>query len=227
MQESTASWLIYHPHRERRSIDEHIIHFDDTTGNQDPYIWADPFLHTYCHMSQFHAEEGGTHLWVSGDTFPGFSQLYCDLVFVVAQKLHWSQANDIACHDLIVDSPEAFSDHYRWHAQHPYTRRRRYTLKADPERSFQAQTAGGDLINIVPMLERHGVTLDDLRAGLRAGFASRPMKIPTQTANAVAADLHNQAFHHLTGPILRQIRLNHPELASPRPHGSPPKINSK
>jgi len=216
MQHSAASWLIYHPRRERRSLDGHVVHFDDTRGNQDPYIWAGQFLHTYCHMSQLRAEVGGFHLWVSGDAFLDFSRLYCDLVFVVGEKLCWPQPNDIAPDDQLVDSREAFNDHYRWHTQHPYRRRRhRYTLKADPERSFQAQAAGGDLIDIVPSLERQGVALASLRAGLRAGFASRPMKIPSYAATAVTADLRRQATHHLTGPTLQQIRLEHPELASP------------
>jgi hypothetical protein len=219
MQEGAASWLIYHPQREHRSLDGRVVHCDGTSGNQDPYIWADCFLHTYCHMSQLRAAVGGIHLWVSGDAFPDFRRLYCDLVFVVAEKRFWPQANHIACDDPIVDSPEAFGDHYRWHGQHPYARRRRYTLKADPERSFQPQTADGDLIDVVPLLEHHAITLENLRAGLRAGFASRPITVSTQTASAVAAELRSQATNHLTGQILRRIRLRHHELASPGPDG--------
>lgn len=215
MQQSAASWLIYHPRREQRSLDGHIVHFDRTRGNQDPYLWTDRFLHTYCHMSQLRADVGGIHLWVTGDDFPDFSRLYCDLVFVVAEKHLWQQPNHIAPADQLVDSEEAFNDHYRWHSQHPYKRRRRHTLKADPERSFQAQAADGALIDVVPSLERHGITLASLQTGLRAGFASRPMGISSATAAAVAADLRSQATHHLTGPMLRRIRTGHPELASP------------
>ena len=54
------------------------VYFDTPSGNQDPYLWNDAFLHSYCHITQFHAEPGDINLWVSGDRFPEFSSLYCD-----------------------------------------------------------------------------------------------------------------------------------------------------
>jgi hypothetical protein len=44
MQEGAASWLNYHSNRERRHLGSRVVHFDGTSGNQDPYIWADRFL---------------------------------------------------------------------------------------------------------------------------------------------------------------------------------------
>jgi hypothetical protein len=67
--ETAVSCLTYHPQRERRQIDGHTVHFDGTQGNQDPCIWADGFLHTYCHMTQLKAVVGGIDVWVSGDAF--------------------------------------------------------------------------------------------------------------------------------------------------------------
>jgi hypothetical protein len=109
---TVTSWLIYHPKREYRSFDGQPVYFDKTEGNQDPYIWSDRFLHSYCHITQFRAEIGGIHLWVSGDTFPQFRHLYCDLVFVVADKQPWKEPNRITRSDPIVESKEAFKDHY-------------------------------------------------------------------------------------------------------------------
>ena len=94
-----AARLIYHPRRACRRFDATVVHFDSTTGNQNPYPWNDPFLHSYCHITQFHAEVGDINLWVSGDRFPDFSRLYCDLVFIVAGKYQWADANALARND--------------------------------------------------------------------------------------------------------------------------------
>jgi hypothetical protein len=83
------------------------------------------------------ANVGDINFSVSGDSFPNFSHLYCDLVFVVAEKVSWENANTIDRNDVIVDTDEAYNDHYRWAMhQHYLKRRRRYTLKTDSERSF-------------------------------------------------------------------------------------------
>jgi hypothetical protein len=114
-----AARLIYHPRREFRRFGGTAVYFDSTSGNQDPYVWNDVFLHSYCHITQFRAEVGDINVWVSGDRFPEFRSLYCDLVFVVARKCPWTDANDPSRHDPIVDSDEAWADHYRWYTQHP------------------------------------------------------------------------------------------------------------
>jgi hypothetical protein len=181
--------LIYHPRRECRRFGEATVYFDATRGNQDPYVWNDSFLHSYCHITQLHPEVGDVNLWVSGDRFPEFTRLYCDLVFVVAQRCQWADANDLTRCDPVVDSDEAWADHYRWHAQHPLKRWSRLTLKADPDRSFQPQGADQGLIDIVPVLHEHGVALDALRSGMRAGIGSRPMTIPQVAGEAVVKRL--------------------------------------
>lgn len=208
-----AARLIYHPRRERRAFGLAVVYFDRIAGNRDPYVWNEAFLHSYCHITQFHAEAGDINLWVSGDRFPQFSHLYCDLVFVVASKCPWENANDLRRDDPIVDSEEAWDDHYRWYPQHPLARRTRFTLKADPGRSFEPQADDGSLIDIVPLLRKHGTGLPELRAGMHAGTGSQPMTIPAATAQAITETLR-QAPVILTGPELRTIRLNHPGLAS-------------
>lgn len=208
-----ASWLIYHPRRQCRVLDSCTVYCDSTVGNQDPYVWSEPFLHSYCHITQMHSEIGGIHLWVSGDTFPEFDHLYCDLVFVVAEKQQWRDANNMEPDDPIVDSPEAFNDHYRWHVQHPFARRKRYTLKADPDSSFQPQTADAGLVDIVPLLASQGMTLSQLRAAMRAGTGSQPVRLNLSAAGAIADQL-SRAPILLTGLALQQLRVRHPELAS-------------
>jgi hypothetical protein len=213
--------LIYHPRRQHRAFGSTLVYFDSSTGNQDPYVWNEAFLHSYCHITQFHSEAGDISLWVSGDRFPEFSRLYCDLVFAVARKCRWAHANDLRRDDPLVDSDEAWADHYQWYGQHPLRRRARYTLKADPGRSFQPQAADGGLIDIVPLLVEQGLTLPDLRIGMRAGTGSQPMTIPLAAATAVEHALR-QAPIILTGAELRKLRTGNPSLASAALAGDAP-----
>jgi hypothetical protein len=192
------------------------VYFDSTTGNQDPYLWNDAFLHSYCHITQLRPEIGDINLWVSGDRFPEFCRLYCDLVFVVAGKYPWADANSLSPDDPLVDSGQAWADHYRWYPQHPFQRRARFTLKADPARSFQPQAGDGSLIDIVPFLQGRGASLDSMRAGMRAGTGSQPMTIPFAMAEAVAETLR-RAPVILRGPELQGIRQRNPDLQSQGP----------
>jgi hypothetical protein len=94
------------------------------------------------------------------------------------------------------------------------TRRSRYTLKADPGQSFQPQAASGALIDIMPCLAEHHITLDSLRAGMCVGTGSQPMTIPVPVGEAITQPL-SRASITLLGAELRRIRLRHPELQSP------------
>ena len=138
---------------------------------------------------------------------PRFSHLYCDLLFVVASKCPWENANDLRRDDPIVDSEEAWDDHYRWC---PLVRRTRFTLKPDPGRSFQPQASDGSFIGIVPLLRKHGTGLPKLRAGMHAGTGSQPMTIPAATAQAITETLRSARNPHRT-------RTPHDTTESPRP----------
>jgi len=150
-------WLIYHPRRVSRVIDGHRIHFDSTEHNQDPYTWNDRFLHSYCHITQMAPDVEDIEFWTTGDSFPNFTALYCDLVLVVEEKSYWLDANYISPGDPIVDSEAAYRDHYSWAQDHPFHRRKRFTLKANRSQSFQPQDADGELVDIVPGLVHIGL----------------------------------------------------------------------
>ncbi len=212
-----VGYLIYHPKRQRSEIDNLVIYHDNTRGNQDPYIWNRRFLHTYCHITQISSKEGQINFWVSSDSFPLFTQLYCDLVFVVQEKKYWTDRNYIDPHEKIVDTPEAYNDHYQWAYQHPYKRRRRFTLKADPLLSFQPQTQEGGLLDILPFLLQLGKSLEMLRNGLVANFGSRPTKLEDKVLNQLYVLLQDNSLIKLRGDLLENIRREHTELASPLP----------
>lgn len=101
----------------------------------------------------------------------------------------------------------------------PLRRRSRYTLKADPVRSFQAQAADGTLIDIVPLLQEQGISLPELRAGMRAGTGSQPMTVPAAKARAIA-EMLKRAPVGLARPELRKLRRENPDLASAEAAGN-------
>lgn len=208
-------YLIFHPKRDISTFGDVTVYHDSTIGNQDPYIWNVKFLHTYCHITQMQSEITNINYWVSWDKFPNFSHLYSDLIFFVEQKLYWKQRNTIDRDDPIVDSMEAFIDHYQWACgEHCFKRRRRFTLKADPDRSFQPQAANKELIDVVPFLVNAAMSLDELNRKSRAGFNSQPFSLDSRVAVSLYEYLEQQASIKLRGKELELIRRNNPQLAS-------------
>jgi len=180
-------------------------------------VWSTRFLHTYCHMTQMSPAVGDVNFWVSGDTFPRFP-------ISTAISSSWSRKRptgrkptSLRVGDPLVDSDEAFIDHYRWAAyQHRLKRRRRFTLKADPDRSFQPQDSDKRLLDVVPFLEKQRLPLESLRTGLRAGITSKPMRLDGSIVGSLYQWVNEQAPVKLTGETLQAIRRVNPQLASPR-----------
>lgn len=209
-----SGYLIYHPKRILSLFDARKVYHDTIGGNQDPYIWHKHFLHTYCHITQMSPKVGDINFWVSGNnTFPSFTELYCDLIFVVEHKIYWYEANAINRDDLIVDNDNAFQDHYRWFFQHPFKRRKRFTLKATRYTSFQPQDKDGQLLNIIPLLEEFGSSIELLQKGLRAGFNSKPMQLGP-TAESLYTKISEIASVKLYGDELEEIRNDNAQLES-------------
>ncbi len=201
-------YLIYHPKRGVFKTDKLKIHHDRFGDkNEDPYIWNDRFLHSYCHITQIASKVNDINFWVSGDKFPGFTCLFCDCVFVTQEKIYWNNANSISTSDSIVDNLQSFNHHYKWHSDHPFKKRRRYTLKAHPEKSFQPQNNDGSLIDIIPYLQHIGIDINQLNKGLTAGFQSKPMKLNTEEASQLYNFIIDKASIKLFG---NQIKDLHP-----------------
>lgn len=209
-----SGWLVYHPERKRRdfllSQGKITVHFDETKHNQDPYVWNRNFLHTFCHISQIKKpKKGDIVFWVSGEKnkFPDFTKLLCDLVFQVDEVCVWLDNNYISINDRIVDSTNSYIDHYRWFCDHLYKRRKRYTLKASQNGSFQSQDGEGNLIDIVPILNSYGYTLSMLRTEMKCPFrGSRPLEIDNSIASGIYNDISLKAKVKLEGMLLETIR---------------------
>lgn len=202
-----SGYLVYHPRRVITQFGPIVVHHDRPGGNEDPYVWNERFLHTYCHMTQMTPQEGMFIFWVSANRFPCFSHLVCDLVFVVDKKLYWRDKNRMEATDPMVDSERAFEDHYRWaEEQHRFKRRRRFTLKADPSRSFQPQTSSGTVIDVLPELQALGLRLGELRRRLGSTVGSRPCALTDAQASGLASWLESTADIRLTGAELARLR---------------------
>tara|TARA_Y100001934_G_scaffold201122_1_gene237153 strand:+ start:2229 stop:2855 length:627 start_codon:yes stop_codon:yes gene_type:complete len=174
--------LIYHPQRIKTNVTSCTVYHDSFQGNEDPYLWNKQFLHSYCHITQLKNEVGQINFWISGDTYPNFTKLLCDCVFVVASKHYWKDANHMTLENPIVDNEQTFQHHYRWvnptFNHHPFKRRRRYTLKADPDKSFQPQNRNRELIDILPFLNSCGLETQTLIHSITSKSGSRPFKLP-------------------------------------------------
>jgi hypothetical protein len=217
--ETFPTWLIYHPRRKIACLLGNIVYHDNFSGNQDPYIWNEPFLHSFCHLTQISKVEGQINFWVSrdrNDIYPYFTKLFCDLVFVVKSIPPWGSPNSISRLDPIVDSDLAFKHHYNWvnppknqhHFKGTKRSKTRYTLKADNLRSFQPQDEKGNLIDIIPFLRANGVQVKTLQQNMsltsngKKAVPSRPFPLDKDIGYKLY-DYLNSASIKLTGTYLK------------------------
>jgi hypothetical protein len=220
----TPSYLIYHPKRKETIIGNLKVYHDKLGGNEDPYIWHDKFLHTYCHITQLTNEKGQINFWVSGDAYPNFTKLFCDCVFVVDSKCLWKDQNNIDCSNnidrsnSIVDNDQTFEHHYKWanpsYKNHPLKKRQRYTLKADSRRSFQPQDSDKNLIDIIPFLKQQGISTDKLIKSIamtsngKKSINSRPFLLD----NDIGQKLYDYLFKAATIKLFgKQLKSKHPK----------------
>lgn len=204
------TWLIYHPKRQITVLGKMTVHHDNFGGNEDPYIWHDNFLHTYCHITQLTNNPGQINFWISGDIYPNFSKLYCDCVFVIKEKCYWKDRNSIDCSDSIVDNKQTYEHHYKWaeNGHHVYKKRRRYTLKADSKKSFQPQDNNGNLIDILPFLNCHGIDTKTLINSMTSKKGSRPFQLDNGIGKRLYDYLYKTATTKLYGKNLKDKHPN-------------------
>lgn len=204
--------LIYHPKRKIKKIGRYTVHHDKFGGNEDPYLWNDQFLHTYCHITQLKNEVGQINFWISGDAWPNFNALYCDCVFVIAERYDWEAANTMHRSDPMVENDRTYEHHYKWgdkkHGHHQLKRRGRYTLKADPKNSFQPQDGKGNLVDVLPFLNSQGISTQKLRRAINTGRGSRPFKLE--------GDLGRKLYEYLKRTA--KVKLRGSQLADKHPN---------
>lgn len=212
-------YIIYHPKRDCTKIGNKNVYHDGFDRNEDPYIWSDQFLHSFCHITQFSPQIGDFIFWCSGSSSRDFQTLSCDCVFLVKEKIYWKDANKIWRNCGIVDNDDAFQYHYQWVTQHPFKRRRRFTLKADAAKSFQPQNSDKQLIDILPFLKTQKIlrnTLINAISKNRNGnwaIGTRPYKLDPQIAQALYGFLAKAAIK-IKGS---QLNGKHPKVEGSTP----------
>lgn len=207
------NYIIYHSKRCISQIGEITVYHDCFDGNQDPYIWNERFLHSFCHITQLKdMRKGDIIFWVGGDTYPDFTKLYCDCVFIVDEKIIWKDPNLINVDNLIVDNEQAYEHHYKWaHCQHNLKKRSRYTLKADSTKSYQPQNNNNELIDIVPILNQLGIPTETLLNKIsktingKRAINSKPYKLTEEFAQELNSLLWEISDIKLTGDNLKNI----------------------
>jgi hypothetical protein len=200
-------FLIYHPARKSTQIDDWVVYHDAFGGNEDPYIWNKRFLHSYCHITQLSNEPGQINFWVSGDRYPYFEKLLCDCVFWIEEKVYWRDSNKVSLDESIVDNAQTFEHHFKWGGlgEHPFLRRRRYTLKGHPEKSYQPQNSQKGLIDILPFLNEYGISTESLIIGMTSKRGSKPFRLPDDITNELYGFIESTSEIKLLGNVLAPL----------------------
>lgn len=159
-----ADYIMLHQNRIKVEIGDTVVYCDSFEHNQDPYIWGEKFLNTYCKTSQIKVSQlkkGDKLFWFSRQ---GGDRWFIDLVFIVEEIIYWEKSDKVG---KVVDHPFehyndvklttikydefSYEDHYKWaKTDHPKTSsrpKRRFTIVASKD-SYQPQTVNKELIEI-------------------------------------------------------------------------------
>lgn len=114
--------------------------------------------------------------------------------------------------DPIVDNIQTYEHHYKWanppHNQHPFKKRRRYTLKAHPDKSFQPQNSDKTLFDILPFLNKKGLKTEQLVKAITSSRGAGPFKLENNLGLELYDFLKYNAPINLTG---QQLSYLHPD----------------
>lgn len=157
------------------------VYCDDFSGNQDPYVWRERFLHSFCKITSLPCRDlrhGDYIFWISPDRAQNEKRWLCDLVFEVDCVCAWepkeSKKRQECANNRIQDTqlwgklPSGedsyeYHDHFKWvdcrapgvaNAQHAWTWSRvRRTLVAT-EKSYQPQCGDGSLVDVTGLVRQ-------------------------------------------------------------------------
>lgn len=89
-----ANYIMLHQNRIEVKIDDTIVYCDNFKGNQDPYVWSERFLNTFCKTTQIKASQlkkGDTLFWFTRQGTPSDDKWFVDLVFIVDEIIYWEK----------------------------------------------------------------------------------------------------------------------------------------
>ena len=85
-----ANYIMLHQNRIEVKIDDTSIYCDNFKGNQDPYVWSERFLNTFCKTNQIKASQlkkGDTLFWFTRQGSPSDDKWFVDLVIKQRKQL--------------------------------------------------------------------------------------------------------------------------------------------
>lgn len=216
-------WLIYHPERkthEELCSEAKFVYYDSFSGNQDPYIWNEKFLYSYCQLQNRREylldrlAVGDCLFFVS--TERGSTQLkflVCDLVFEIEEIKQWKEP--FPKYDSLCNY--SWKDHYRWWVDHPncLIESKRYSFVASSEKSFQPIKPDGKLVNILRTLTDNDEDISQILTRNKTtekACASKPIEISTRSGLAVLKKLNHDLYHKHYGAELFKLRNEKKEI---------------
>lgn len=216
------AFIMFHGQRCRKeTATGDVCYCDSFKHNQDPYIFAKRFIHTYCKINLLPCSQmnkGDVIFWYTTDNSQE-GKWFCDLVFVLDEIKYWEPLkkgvqsnsndykNDYKLSDInskfyIADKTE-IEDHFKWagidHRKTKEKSHRRKSLFADPEKSFQPLNDRNRLI----CMDRIGLDLSDVK-GTNSGY---PKKILTEEeCEKIIEHINKKAAKKLYGTELKKMR---------------------
>jgi hypothetical protein len=209
-----------HQNRIEVKIDDTIVYCDNFKGNQDPYVWSERFLNTFCKTTQIKASQlkkGDTLFWFSRQGNPSEDRWFVDLVFIVDEISYWEKSdkageavdypfehyNDVKLSTIKYDE-YSYKDHYEWAKNdHPKTSsrpKRRFTIVASKE-SYQPQTEHKELIEI-----KDKYILDMFEQSPRGGSGFRCKEINDKEVKYIESYILENKKIELKGSDLFKLR---------------------
>ena len=215
-----AHYIMLHQNRIEVKIDDTIVYCDNFKGNQDPYVWSERFLNTFCKTTQIKASQlkkGDTLFWFSRQGNPSEDRWFVDLVFIVDEISYWEKSdkageavdypfehyNDVKLSTIKYDE-YSYKDHYeRAKNDHPKTSsrpKRRFTIAASKE-SYQPQTEHKELIEI-----KDKYILDMFEQSPRGGSGFRCKEINDKEVKYIESYILENKKIELKGSDLFKLR---------------------
>lgn len=141
--EKIANYIIFHPKRQSIKASATVLHrngnickdwegtvFVDTvcSGNEDPFVFSNPWLYSYCHSSQLrrsskntpHLQTGSKLVFIDGEEADK-GNFVVDTVFVVKDSLLWGKSLGPVqylptkyAHIMNDDSSELWNRHFKF-----------------------------------------------------------------------------------------------------------------
>ena len=222
------SFIMFHAERYKLILDEHnICYCDSFKRNQDPYIFAPRFLHSYCKINQLpisKMKKGDTIFWFTKDKSQESQESqegkwFCDLVFVLDEIKIWNPItedsfntnykNDYTTSDIqnSITHQREEDDHFCWaDKDHPKgeNSHNRITLFANSKESFQPLNSENNLIRMDEFCQ------DELSLDLsiiKGGPSGYPKKeLDENQCNKILNYINEKSHKKLHGKQLQEIR---------------------